>query len=90
MKRGILSAVFFASLFLFAPLAFAQPDLSVGDETDQVTVYDENAFVGDLVKGDLLRPDGSLLTGRRPGKTSSLIKVRTNFKPEIIKSVENL
>lgn len=51
------------------------------------TVYD---FDDDLVEGALVKPDGALVGGELHGKTSSLIKIRADFIPEMIKSVEDL
>ncbi len=51
----------------------------------QKTVYD---FDDDTVEGDLVRPDGELVDSRRGAKHSSLIKIRENFIPEMLKSVE--
>ena len=50
-------------------------------------VYD---FSGDTIEGDLIKPDGSDLNARDFAKHSSLIRIRTNFIPEIIKSAEDL
>lgn len=60
-----------------------------GDETvyKKETVYD---FEDDLVEGALVKPDGALVGGELHGKTSSLIKIRADFIPEMIKSVEDL
>lgn len=51
------------------------------------TQYD---FEDDLVEGSLVKPDGALVGGELHGKTSSLIKIRADFIPEMIKSVEDL
>lgn len=51
------------------------------------TVYD---FDDDTVEGDLVRPDGEMVDTRRGAKHSSLIKIRDNFIPEMLKSVESL
>jgi hypothetical protein len=51
------------------------------------TTYD---FEDDLVTGDLVRPDGELLSARRRGRRVSLIRIREHFIPELLKSVENL
>ncbi|MFO0574585.1 MAG: adventurous gliding motility protein CglF [Polyangia bacterium] len=51
------------------------------------TVYD---FDDDTVEGDLVRPDGEMVDTRRGAKHSSLIKIRENFIPEMLKSVESL
>jgi hypothetical protein len=49
------------------------------------TVYD---FDDDTVEGDLVRPDGEFVDSRRNAKHSSLIKIREDFIPEMLKSVE--
>lgn len=49
------------------------------------TVYD---FDDDTVEGDLVRPDGEFVDSRRTAKHSSLIKIREDFIPEMLKSVE--
>jgi hypothetical protein len=51
------------------------------------TVYD---FEDDLVEGNLIKPDGALVGGELHGKRSSLIKIRADFVPEMLKSVEDL
>jgi hypothetical protein len=51
------------------------------------TAYD---FDDDLVTGDLVRPDGELLSVRRRGNRASLIQIREHFIPEMLKSVEDL
>jgi hypothetical protein len=51
------------------------------------TVYD---FDDDTVEGDLVRPDGEMVDTRRGAKHSSLIKIRENFIPEMLKSVDSL
>ena len=51
------------------------------------TSYD---FEDDLVTGDLVRPDGELLSVRRRGNRASLIQILEHFIPEMLKSVEDL
>jgi hypothetical protein len=51
------------------------------------TVYD---FDDDVVEGDLVRPDGEFVDSRRAAKHSSLIKIRENFIPEMLKSAEDI
>ena len=55
--------------------------------TAKVKVYD---FSGDTIEGDLIRPEGTTVDARDFAKHSSLIRIRTNFIPEIIKSAEDL
>lgn len=58
-----------------------------GVQYKQKTVYD---FDDDTVEGDLVRPDGEFVDSRRNAKHSSLIKIRENFIPEMLKSVESI
>ena len=51
------------------------------------TVYD---FEDDMVEGDLQRPDGELIDSVRKVKHSSLIEIRKDFIPEMLKSLEDL
>lgn len=53
----------------------------------QKTVYD---FDDDTVEGDLVRPDGEMIDSRNKAKHSSLIKIRENFIPEMLKTTEFL
>jgi len=61
-----------------------------GDENVQYkakTVYD---FEDDMVEGDLQRPDGELVDSIRKVKHSSLIEIRKDFIPEMLKSLEDI
>jgi hypothetical protein len=91
MRRTLLASILGASLVLGAGLAFGQAKPAGAPPPDvkykQKTVYD---FEDDIVEGDLVRPDGTYVDTRRRAKTSSLIKIRENFIPEMIKSVEDL
>jgi hypothetical protein len=51
------------------------------------TTYD---FDDDIVEGDLVRPDGEFVDSRKMAKHSSLIKIRENFIPEMLKSAEDI
>ena len=53
----------------------------------KVKVYD---FSGDTIEGDLIKPEGSTVDARDFAKHSSLINIRKNFIPEILKSAEDL
>ena len=53
----------------------------------KVKVYD---FSGDTIEGDLVKPEGSTVDARDFAKHSSLISIRKDFIPEIIKSAEDL
>jgi hypothetical protein len=99
MKRvgkHLVAILFTGAIVLGCGVAAAQdgpvPEVSGGGTGDgtvykKETVYD---FEDDLVEGALVKPDGALVGGELHGKTSSLIKIRADFIPEMIKSVEDL
>jgi len=51
------------------------------------TEYD---FEADDVEGNLVKPDEANIGAEQHGKTSSLIKIRSDFVPEMLKSVEDI
>jgi len=66
------------------------PAAAGGDENVQYkakTVYD---FETDVVEGELQSPDGELLTSVNKQKQSSLIEIRKDFIPEMLKSLEDI
>ena len=80
---GVLLAGALA-VVMAAPSNVQAQDAAAGGDA---TTYD---FEDDLVSGDLVRPDGEMLSVRRRGRRSSLIRIREHFIPEMLKSVENL
>lgn len=74
-------------LGLVGGVAFAQPAKGGDKGTAKVKVYD---FSGDTIEGDLVKPEGTDLNARDFAKHSSLIRIRKDFIPEIIKSAEDL
>ena len=54
---------------------------------DDVT---EISFEDDLISGDLVRPDGENIQVTKRAGRASLIRIRQNFVPEMLKSVEDL
>jgi hypothetical protein len=61
-----------------------------GEENTQYkakTVYD---FEDDTVEGDLQRPDGELVNSLGKTQHSSLIEIRRDFIPEMLKSLEDV
>jgi len=71
--------------------AFAQAKAG-GDGADDTkykakTVYD---FEDDMVEGDLQRPDGELVNSLKKTEHSSLIEIRKDFIPEMLKSLEDI
>ncbi|MFW6067083.1 MAG: hypothetical protein ACOC97_02005 [Myxococcota bacterium] len=77
----------FVTLALAGLLAFAAAPAAAQEDDEDATTYD---FDDDLVTGDLVRPDGEMLSVRRRGRRSSLIQIREHFIPEMLKSVEDL
>jgi len=68
----------------------AQAPGAAGDDNVQYkakTVYD---FEDDMVEGDLQRPDGELVDSIRKTQHSSLIEIRKDFIPEMLKSLEDI
>ena len=51
------------------------------------TVYD---FEDDTVEGDLQRPDGELVSAQKKADHSSLIEIRKDFIPEMLKTLEDI
>jgi hypothetical protein len=65
----------------------ARADDKKGGDASKVKVYD---FSGDTIEGDLIKPEGTTVDARDFAKHSSLISIRKDFIPEIIKSAEDL
>lgn len=96
-RNAVVAAISGAGFLIAPALAFAQgpvpeatSDGNVGGDGvvyKKETVYN---FDDDLVEGALVKPDGALVGGELHGKTSSLIKIRRDFIPEMIKSVEDI
>jgi hypothetical protein len=86
-SRVLLSTLATVSLItLAASPAWAQPkDKDKG--AAKVKVYD---FSGDTIEGDLIKPEGTSVDARDFANHSSLIRIRTNFIAEILKSAEDL
>ena len=85
--RKLLLAVL--SIAMLASVAAADDKKAAGggDKGGKVKVYD---FSGDTIEGDLVKPEGSTVDARDFAKHSSLITIRKDFIPEIIKSAEDL
>jgi len=79
-----------AAILLVGGIASAQPAAKGGNQAPppgKTKVYD---FSGDTIEGDLIKPEGSTVDARDFSKHSSLINIRKDFIPEIIKSAEDL
>ena len=90
MLRRIIAALMIGGFLLGTGLAMAQAPAGGGAPKvsyKKKTVYD---FDDDVVEGELQRPDGEYIDTRRKAKHSSLIKIRENFIPEMLKSAEDI
>jgi hypothetical protein len=71
--------------------AAAAPAGGGGDDANTTykakTVYD---FEDDTVEGDLQRPDGELVSAQKKAEHSSLIEIRKDFIPEMLKTLEDI
>lgn len=83
--RKVIGAL--ALVALVSIPAFAQQPKKGDSGSGKVKVYD---FSGDTIEGDLVKPEGTDLNARDFAKHSSLIRIRKDFIPEIIKSAEDL
>jgi hypothetical protein len=67
-----------------APAAAEEPR---SDKNGELTAY---KFDDELVTGDTANPNGEVLHVRKRGKRESLIRARTHWVPELLKTAENL
>jgi hypothetical protein len=89
-QMKLMMAVAFVGLLGTSGTVFAQAKPAAGDDNVQYkakTVFD---FEDDMVEGDLQRPDGELVNSLRKVEHSSLIEIRKDFIPEMLKSLEDI
>lgn len=86
MLRAVFASIAAALLMSLAvPMAHAQNEAEPANQ--KVKSYD---FTGDTIDGDLLKPEGDVVDTRSFASHSSLIRIRTDFIQEILKSAEDL
>jgi hypothetical protein len=91
--RTLSLATALVALCLPLGVAAQSPAPEVGVQDTGSTAYQSERvldFEDDYVEGQLLRPDGELVSGQRHGKESSLVRIRQDFIPELVQSVEDL
>jgi hypothetical protein len=76
-------------------LAFAQDEggAAAGGEEPTTTMYKKTTIIdfSDVtITGELTKPEGSYLMNKKKANFDLLIRVRDNFLPEMIKTVDNL
>ena len=88
MFRQLIAALALAA-FVVGGVAVATAQTGGGPQVKykKKTIYD---FEDDLVEGELQRPDGEFIDTRRKARHSSLIKIREDFIPEMLKSAEDI
>lgn len=77
------------SSLMALPAWARSPDLDSGS-SNTITVTKHFDFEDDFVEGELRRPDGELIVGTNRAKHKSLIELRTNFIPEMMKTLDDL
>ncbi|MEZ4362318.1 MAG: hypothetical protein R3B48_19165 [Kofleriaceae bacterium] len=89
MRKSFFTLFLFGLVVAFAGTALAQDDKSDEGKSGagKVKRYD---FDGDTIDGDLIRPEGTTVSARDGADYGSLIRIRKDFIPEIIKSAEDL
>jgi hypothetical protein len=88
--RTIFAALIASVAFSVGATAFAQDS---GEKSKGKTEYNKKTkydFEDDVVEGELLKPDGDFVGSRAKTKQSSLIKIREDFVPEMLKSVSDI
>lgn len=90
MKRIVIG-----SLLIGAALALSFPALAqegTVQEQDKV-VYKKKTvidFSDVTIEGELVKPEGSYVVNRKKTRFRNLISVRSDFRPELGRSVDNL
>lgn len=87
MRRIVLATLIGLSLAAAPLTASAQGKPAPGGKDSGKTVYD---FDDDVVEGDLVKPDIETVGSAGKVKHSSLIKIRTDFIAEMLKSAEDI
>lgn len=93
MLRRLLAGSLLVGSLLLGGLGAAQVDPGGAADPESGAVYAKKTvydFEDDIVEGQLVKPEGDYLDSRQKRKQSSLIKVRTDFVPEMLKSAEDL
>ncbi|MBW1809555.1 MAG: hypothetical protein JRJ87_15280 [Deltaproteobacteria bacterium] len=91
MKKLLLGALIATGLILgTSSMVMAQEEATEGETT---TMYKKTTIIdfSDVtITGELTKPEGSYLMNKKKANFNLLIRVRDNFLPEMIKTVDNL
>ena len=66
------------------------PALLEGDDNVQYRKVTEYDFDADVVEGSFVRPEGEFFSGNGNKVYGSLIRIRQDFVPEMLKSAEDI
>ncbi len=86
--KSLLTAVVLGAPVLVPGLALAAPKAP-----EATTAYEKKTvinFEDDTISGDLTRPDGEYIEGRKTVQHSNLIRVREEFRAKVLQSVGEL
>ena len=88
----LLQSIFLLAIVCVAGAAWAQPAGEANAEAEDVeyTKNTEYDFEDDLVEGSFVRPEGEYFNAQKRGRHSSLIRIRQDFVPEMLKSAEDI
>ena len=88
MKK-VISTLVLTTAMAIAGSAFGQETVVESDKTEykKKTIID---FSDVTIQGELTKPEGSYLLNRKKTKFNSLLKIRGNFLPELVHSIDNL
>ena len=91
IARYTLLSAFLAVVFTSGQ-ALGQPAGQPAEAADDVefTQNTEYDFEDDLVEGSFVRPEGEYFNAQKRGRHSSLIRIRQDFVPEMLKSAEDI
>lgn len=93
MRNGCAALVTLLSLAGIAHGQEAPEGDLVQDPENPGVVYKKQTeydFEDDVVEGSFVRPEGEYLDARRRARYTSLIRIRENFVPEMLKSAEDI
>jgi hypothetical protein len=88
-NKRTIAAVALIAVFASGAPAGAE-DKKASDDNARYTKTTTINFEDDTIEGDLSRPDGEYVEGRKPVKHSNLIRIREEFKQKVMDSVGEL
>ncbi len=87
LKRSAVSLVLAFALTSALARAATPPASAAGSTYEKKMVVN---FEDDTISGDLTRPDGEYVEGRKKVQHSNLIRVREEFRAKVLQSVGEL